>query len=87
MITNRRSQEKFNSKNGINRPPLYDLSVYCGGLSWEILNMLKTYVYRVYPNKEQEILLAKHFGCTRFIYNWKIAKKVRKDEIFKHILF
>lgn len=41
MITNRRSQEKFNSKNGINRPPLYDLSVYCGGLSWRKLNMGK----------------------------------------------
>ena len=40
MITNRRSQEKFNSKNGENRPPLYDLSVYCGGLSWRKTNMV-----------------------------------------------
>ncbi len=42
--------------------------------------MLKTYVYRVYPTKEQEILLAKHFGCTRFIYNWGLAKKIEEYE-------
>ena len=42
--------------------------------------MLKTYVYRIYPNKEQEILLAKHFGCVRFIYNWGLAKKIEEYE-------
>ena len=31
--------------------------------------MYKTYEYRIYPSKEQEILLAKHFGCTRLVYN------------------
>ena len=29
----------------------------------------KTYKFRIYPNKEQEILLSKHFGCSRFVYN------------------
>ena len=29
----------------------------------------KTYRFRIYPTAEQEILLAKHFGCTRYIYN------------------
>ena len=29
----------------------------------------KTYKFRIYPTAEQEILLAKHFGCTRFVYN------------------
>ena len=48
--------------------------------------MLKTYVYRVYPNKEQEILLAKHFGCTRFIYNWGLAKKIAYYEQNKKTL-
>lgn len=38
--------------------------------------MLKTYVYRIYPNKEQEILITKHFDCTRFIYNWGLEKKI-----------
>lgn len=39
--------------------------------------MLKSFIYRLYPNKEQEILLAKHFGCNRFIYNW--ALNLRKE--------
>lgn len=38
--------------------------------------MLKTYVYRIYPNKEQEILITKHFDYTRFIYNWGLEKKI-----------
>ena len=29
----------------------------------------KTYRFRLFPTAEQEILLAKHFGCTRYIYN------------------
>lgn len=29
----------------------------------------KTYKFRIYPTVEQEVLLAKHFGCTRFVYN------------------
>ena len=37
--------------------------------------MLKAYKYRLYPNKEQEVLFAKHFGCARFIYNWGISLK------------
>lgn len=39
--------------------------------------MLRAYEYRIYPTKEQEILLAKHFGCTRFIYNWALS--LRKE--------
>ena len=29
----------------------------------------KTYRFRINPTAEQEILLSKHFGCTRYIYN------------------
>ena len=29
----------------------------------------KTYKFRIYPTSEQEVLLAKHFGHTRFVYN------------------
>ena len=29
----------------------------------------KTYKFRIYPTVEQETLLAKHFGCTRYVYN------------------
>ena len=31
--------------------------------------MNKAYRYRIYPNREQEILMAKTFGCVRFVYN------------------
>ena len=42
-----------------------------------MVNMLKeitkTYKYRLYPSLQQEELLAKHFGCTRFVYNKFLA--------------
>lgn len=31
--------------------------------------MNRAYKYRLYPNKEQQIMFAKTFGCARFIYN------------------
>ena len=30
---------------------------------------LKAYKFRIYPTKEQEVLLAKTFGCVRFVWN------------------
>ena len=38
--------------------------------------MLKTYEYRIYPNKKQEVLIHKHFGCARFVYNKALALKI-----------
>ncbi|WP_373419046.1 helix-turn-helix domain-containing protein [Thermosipho africanus] len=32
--------------------------------------MLVTYKFRIYPTKEQEEKLNKHFGHTRFVYNF-----------------
>ena len=29
----------------------------------------KAYLYRIYPTKEQEVLIQKTFGCVRFVYN------------------
>ena len=29
----------------------------------------KTYKFRIYPTVEQEVLLAKHFGCSRWVFN------------------
>ena len=37
--------------------------------------MEKAFKYRMYPNREQRILLAKTFGCTRFVYNHYLAKR------------
>ena len=36
--------------------------------------MYKTYKFRLYPNKEQEILISKTFGCVRFVYNHYLEK-------------
>ena len=46
--------------------------------------MEKAFKYCIYPNREQRILLAKTFGCTRFVYNHYLAKRrdaYEKDEI------
>ena len=44
--------------------------------------MLKAYKYRIYPNKEQEIQIAKTFGCCRFVYNQTLTyrKEVYEKE-------
>ncbi len=39
--------------------------------------MLKAYKYRIYPNKDQTVLLAKHFGCARYIYNYGLEQKIK----------
>ena len=35
----------------------------------------KAYKYRVYPNKKQQELIQKTFGCTRFVYNYYLNKR------------
>ena len=35
----------------------------------------KTYRFRIFPNKEQEVLLNKHFGCSRFVYNYFLNER------------
>jgi len=42
--------------------------------------MEKAYKFRVYPNKEQEVIIQKTFGCTRFIYNHYLDKRI---ELYK----
>ena len=39
--------------------------------------MLRAYKYRLYPSKQQKVLLNKHFGCCRFVYNWALEKKIK----------
>jgi putative transposase len=34
----------------------------------------KAYKFRIYPNKEQEMLIAKTIGCSRFVFNHFLAK-------------
>lgn len=39
--------------------------------------MLRAYKYRIYPTKDQKVLLAKHFGCARWVYNYGLAAKTK----------
>ena len=44
--------------------------------------MLKSYRYRLYPTKDQKEIMAKTFGCCRFVYNWGLSerKKAYQEE-------
>lgn len=42
--------------------------------------MLRAYKFRLYPNQEQIIYLAKTFGCTRFVYNQMLAERIKSYE-------
>lgn len=35
----------------------------------------RAYTYRVYPTPEQQAILARTFGCCRFVYNWALRQK------------
>lgn len=37
--------------------------------------MLRAYKYRIYPTDEQKVMLAKTFGCCRYVYNWALDMK------------
>lgn len=41
----------------------------------------KAYKFRIYPNKKQEELINKTFGCCRFVYNRYLAKRI---ELYKN---
>ena len=45
--------------------------------------MLKAYKYRIYPNVEQQIYIAKACGCSRFIYNQMLANRIEVYETNK----
>lgn len=38
----------------------------------------KAYKYRIYPNKKQQMLIQKTFGCTRFIYNYFLDLRIKE---------
>jgi len=39
--------------------------------------LLKAYKYRIYPNAEQRILIAKHFGSCRWVWNHTLDRKIK----------
>lgn len=38
----------------------------------------KAYLYRIYPTKEQEVLIQKTFGCVRFVYNHFLNDRIKE---------
>ena len=44
---------------------------------------MRTYKYRIYPTEEQKVLLAKTFGCCRFVYNWALNLKIEAYKLEK----
>lgn len=48
--------------------------------------MEKSYKFRIYPNKEQELLIQKTFGCARFVYNKYLAKRIDLYETDKQTM-
>ena len=42
--------------------------------------MERAYKYRIYPNKKQQELLQKTFGCVRFVYNYYLHKR---EEVYE----
>lgn len=47
------------------------------------MSINKAYKFRIYPNKKQEILINKTFGCSRFVYNKYLSKKIEVYESSK----
>lgn len=45
--------------------------------------MLKSYKYRIYPNKQQEEQIQKTFGCCRFVYNQTLVYRKELYEMKK----
>ena len=43
--------------------------------------MERAYKFRIYPNKQQQVLIAKTFGCCRFVYNYYLSKRM---ELYKN---
>ena len=40
----------------------------------------RAYRFRLYPDREQEVLFGKTFGCCRFLYNHMLADRIRQYE-------
>ena len=38
--------------------------------------MIKSYKYRLHPNKTQAEFFEKSFGCVRFVYNWALNQRI-----------
>lgn len=46
--------------------------------------MFRAFKYRIYPTKEQTILIHKHIGCSRYVYNLALETKTYAYKEFNH---
>lgn len=44
----------------------------------ELIKIEYSYKFRIYPNKEQENLIQKTFGCCRFVFNYFLAERIEQ---------
>lgn len=50
------------------------------------MQITRAFEYRIYPNKEQQTLITKTFGCCRFIYNQMLNDKIEHYKLTKTML-
>ena len=48
--------------------------------------MERAYKFRLYPNRQQEELIQKTFGCVRYVYNYFLAERKRRYEESKETM-
>ena len=48
--------------------------------------MERAYKFRIYPNRPQEELIQKTFGCVRYVYNYFLAERKRRYEESKETM-
>lgn len=44
----------------------------------ELIKIEYSYKFRIYPNKEQENLIQRTFGCCRFVFNYFLAERIEQ---------
>lgn len=48
--------------------------------------MERAYKFRIYPNNKQKVLIAKTFGCCRFVYNHYLSMRIKLYQTSKETL-
>src|SRR5437588_10544687 len=81
----KRPEDSLRCRYGGERPParrrrILDFYTVCAIM--ERMNQKRAYKYRFYPTDEQAHMLARTFGCCRYVYNW--ALRQRTDAFFTH---
>ena len=51
------------------------LDIYTSIYYHVTMKQKRAYKYRIYPTDEQKRILARTFGCCRFVYNWALRQK------------